>query len=223
MGRRLYPTMLRRRGRLRTAVVTAVLAGAPALVAIPALPRSAAAQEKYASADLPAVHAAAVRALPGKRLAIRGQSVAIVGVARGVEATLEALHAEVTEREIRIDLSADVLFDFDKADLKPAADADLGKVAEVARANPGTPIQVAGHTDAKGADAYNQRLSERRAEAVKAWLVERGDVESARIETRGYGETRPVAPNETPGGADDPEGRQRNRRVEITIRKEGAG
>jgi outer membrane protein OmpA-like peptidoglycan-associated protein len=129
----------------------------------------------------------------------------------------------VTEREIRIDLSADVLFDFDKADLKPAADADLGKVAEVARANPGTPIQVAGHTDSKGADAYNQRLSERRAEAVKAWLVERGGVEAARIQTRGWGETRPVVPNETSGGVDDPEGRQRNRRVEITIRREGAG
>jgi len=221
MGRRFDPMMRLRRGRILAAA--GAFAGVPALVAVLALPRSAAGQEKYASADLPAVHAAAMRALPGKRLAIRGQSVAIVGVARGVEATLEALHAEVTEREIRIDLSADVLFDFDKADLKPAADADLGKVAEVARANPGTPIQVAGHTDSKGADAYNQRLSERRAEAVKAWLVERGGVEATRIQTRGWGETRPVAPNESPGGADDPEGRQRNRRVEITIRREGVG
>ncbi|HUF90485.1 MAG TPA: OmpA family protein [Gemmatimonadota bacterium] len=219
MRRRFHPTL--RRGRVLAAA--AALGGVPALVAMLSLPCSAAAQDTYASPDLPAVHSAAVRALPGKRLPIRGRSVAIVGVARGVEATLEALHAEVTEREIRIDLSADVLFDFDKADLKPAADADLGKVAEVARANPGTPIQVAGHTDSKGADAYNQRLSERRAQSVKAWLVERGNVESARIETRGYGATRPVAANETPGGADDPEGRQRNRRVEITIRKEGAG
>lgn len=197
------------------------VAGVAAVLAALAFPRSAVAQAKYASADLPAVHAAAVRALPGKRLAIRGESVTIVGVARGVEATLEALDAKVTDREIRIDLSADVLFDFDKADLKPAADGDLGKVAEVARANPGTPIDVAGHTDAKGADAYNQRLSERRAEAVKTWLVERGGVEAGRIRTRGWGETRPIAPNETPGGADDPEGRQRNRRVEITIRREG--
>lgn len=216
MDRRFDPMMQLRRGRICVAAA-ALLAG------VLAIPRSAAAQEAYASPDLPAVHAAAVRALPGKRLAIRGHSVAIVGVARGLEATLEALHAEVTEREIRIDLSADVLFDFDKADLKPAAAGDLGKVAEVARANPGTPIQVGGHTDSKGADAYNQRLSERRAEAVKAWLVERGGVEAARIGTRGWGETRPVAPNETPGGADDPDGRQRNRRVEITIRREGAG
>ena len=186
-------------------------------------PAVAAAQEKYPDPDAPAVQLAAVRALPGKQLPIVGRSLAIVGVSLGLEAVLQDLRAKVTEREIAIELSADVLFDFDKADLKPAADADLGKVAEVARANPGTPIQVAGHTDSKGADSYNQRLSERRAEAVKAWLVERGDVESARIETRGYGETRPVAPNETPGGADDPEGRQRNRRVEITIRKEGAG
>lgn len=209
------------RQRLRRQRIRAL--AATALVTVLVLPRFAAAQEKYASPDLPAVHAIAVRSLPGKRLPIRGHSLPIVGVARGLEATLEALEAKVTEREIRIDLSADVLFDFDKADLKPAADADLGKVAEVARANPGTPIEVAGHTDSKGADAYNQRLSEQRAESVKAWLVERGGVEAARIRTRGYGETRPVAPNETPGGADDPEGRQRNRRVEITIRREGAG
>lgn len=218
MDRRFDP-IAPRRGRLCAALLAAV----PALLAGLPIPCSATAQETYASPDLPAVHAAAVRALPGKRLAIRGQSFAIVGVARGVEATLEALRAKVTEREIRIDLSADVLFDFDKADLKPAADGDLGKVAEVARANPGTPIQVAGHTDSKGADAYNQRLSERRAESVKAWLVERGGVEAGRIGTRGWGETRPVTPNETPGGVDDPDGRQRNRRVEITIRKEGAG
>jgi photosystem I P700 chlorophyll a apoprotein A2 len=53
--------------------------------------------------------------------------------------------------------------------------------------------------------------------------VERGGLDAGRIETRGWGETRPVAPNVTPDGADDPEGRQRNRRVEITIRREGAG
>lgn len=199
------------------------LATAPAAAALAAAAPSAATQEAYASPDLPAVHAAAVRALPGMRLAIRGRSVAIVGVATGLQATLEDLRAEVTEREIRIDLSADVLFDFDRAELKPAAAGDLGKVAEVAAANPGTPIQVEGHTDSKGVDAYNQRLSERRAAAVKAWLVERGGLEPGRIETRGWGETRPVAPNETPDGADDPEGRQRNRRVEITIRREGAG
>lgn len=213
----------RPRGRPIALRATAVLAAASALATVPLLPRFAAAQEKYDAPDLPAVHAAAVRALPGKRLAIEGRSAAIVGVARGLEATLEALHAEVTEREIRIDLSADVLFDFDEADLKPAAAGDLGKVAEVARANPGTPIQVAGHTDSKGADGYNQRLSERRAESVKEWLVAHGDVDADRIQTRGYGESRPLAPNVTPGGADDPEGRQRNRRVEITIRKEGAG
>lgn len=211
------------RWRPVAARTTATLAAAAALVAGAVLPRSADAQDKYAAPDQAAVHAAAVRALPGKRLAIEGSSLEIVGVARGLEATLEALHARVTEREIRIDLSADVLFDFDEADLKPAAAGDLGKVAEVARANPGTPIQVAGHTDSKGEEPYNQRLSERRAESVKAWLVEHGGVEATRIATRGHGESQPIGPNETPGGADDPEGRQRNRRVEITIRKEGAG
>ncbi|HUP19183.1 MAG TPA: OmpA family protein, partial [Gemmatimonadota bacterium] len=144
--------------RLAWAAAAALLGGPVTLLAgLTAVPAPAAAQETYASPDLPGVHAAAVRALPGKRLAIRGRAIAIVGVATGLEATLENLRAEVTEREIRIDLSADVLFDFDRAELKPAADGDLGKVAEVARANPGTPIRVEGHTDAKGADAYNQR------------------------------------------------------------------
>lgn len=194
-----------------------VALGAIVVLALPARAQDGG----YADPDAPATDAAARRALPGKHLAIVATTLPIVGISTGIEAVLEELGAKVTQQEIVIDLSADVLFDFDKADLKPAADGDLGKVAEVARANPGTPIDVAGHTDAKGADAYNQRLSERRAEAVKTWLVEKGGVEAGRIRTRGWGETRPIVPNETPGGADDPEGRQRNRRVEITIRREG--
>jgi OmpA-OmpF porin, OOP family len=66
-----------------------------------------------------------------------------------------------------------------------------------------------------GEEAYNRALSERRAEAVKRWLVEREGIEAARLETRGWGESRPVADNDTD------EGRQKNRRVEVVIRKEG--
>lgn len=172
----------------------------------------------YADPDSRATHQAAVRALPGKRLPIVARTRPIVGVSRGLEAVLEELNARVTPQEIRIDLSADVLFDFDKADLKPAAAEELGKVATVAHAHPDAPVTIEGHTDAKGADGYNQRLSERRAESVGAWLARNAGIAAGRMTTRGWGETRPVAANAHPNGSDDPEGRQRNRRVEITLR-----
>lgn len=80
----------------------------------------------------------------------------------------------------------------------------------------GRRLSIEGHTDSIGTDAFNQSLSERRAEAVRRELLT-GGVETGRIVARGYGESRPVAPNATPDGADDPAARARNRRVEIVI------
>ena len=77
-------------------------------------------------------------------------------------------------------------------------------------------VSVEGHTDSVGTDAFNQGLSERRAQAVRQELLT-GGMETGRIVARGFGESRPVAPNTTPGGADDPAARARNRRVEIVI------
>ena len=68
-------------------------------------------------------------------------------------------------------------------------------------------------------DDYNQKLSERRAAAVRDWLVKPGDVAPARLSAKGFGPAKPVAPNAKPDGSDDPEGRQKNRRVEIRVRK----
>jgi outer membrane protein OmpA-like peptidoglycan-associated protein len=65
------------------------------------------------------------------------------------------------------------------------------------------------------------KLSENRADAVKAWLVQNASVAGSRISTRGWGETKPIAPNKKPDGSDDPEGRQKNRRVEIVLTKAG--
>jgi len=83
---------------------------------------------------------------------------------------------------------------------------------------PNANVLIEGHTDAKGSASYNQKLSEHRAESVKTWLVGKGISEQI-IWTRGWGAAKPVAPNSKPNGADDPEGRQKNRRVEITIKK----
>jgi len=76
---------------------------------------------------------------------------------------------------------------------------------------------IGGHTDGKGGKEYNQKLSERRANSVKTWLLGHGA--SNEMKTQGFGDTKPVAPNTKPDGSDDPDGRQKNRRVEITIKK----
>ncbi|MBA3306422.1 MAG: OmpA family protein [Thermoleophilaceae bacterium] len=78
-------------------------------------------------------------------------------------------------------------------------------------------IRVEGHTDAKGDPAYNQRLSLRRAQSVRRWLLDSGGLEAGRVAVRGFGETRPVAPNTRPDGSDDPGGRRLNRRVVIGV------
>ncbi|MGH6925311.1 MAG: OmpA family protein [Propylenella sp.] len=129
------------------------------------------------------------------------------------------LAVEETETEIRIALSADVLFDFDRSDIKQEAAEALAQVAAVLREHPGQPVRIEGHTDSRGADAYNQALSEDRALSVRDWLADEEGVDASAFEIAGFGESRPAAPNEHPDGSDDPEGRQKNRRVEIVIGK----
>lgn len=146
---------------------------------------------------------------------------AVAGSVVGVEAALKDLGATVTPTAIRIALAADVLFDFDKVDLKPEAQVSLGKVATVLNAHSGARVVIEGHTDSKGADAYNQTLSEQRAASVREWLVANSGLDGGTISTHGWGETRPVAHNTRPDGSDDPEGRARNRRVEIVVSKGG--
>jgi outer membrane protein OmpA-like peptidoglycan-associated protein len=162
---------------------------------------------------------AGAQAPTGKVLEIQGQVLDIVGLTRGVEGSLEDLGAKVVGQEIVIELSADVLFDFDKAELKPAAVESLTKVADVLKGMPTAPATVDGHTDGKGAPDYNQKLSERRASAVRDWLVKQGGVPTARLTARGFGMSRPIVPNTKQDGTDDPEGRQKNRRVEIRVKK----
>jgi OmpA-OmpF porin, OOP family len=112
-----------------------------------------------------------------------------------------------------IRLPAGILFDFDKATLRPEAAPVLAAVAEALTDQTST-VEVNGHTDAVGDDAYNQDLSERRAQAVIAGL--QADGVSTPLQAHGFGETQPVAPN-TLDGKDNPTGRQLNRRVEIVI------
>ena len=110
----------------------------------------------------------------------------------------------------KVTLAADVLFDFDKAVLKNEGKAKLDDLATKVNAINLEVVIAIGHTDSIGADAYNQKLSVRRAESVKAYLVSKG-VAPNRIYTEGKGEKQPVASNKTK------DGRAKNRRVEIEV------
>ena len=123
-----------------------------------------------------------------------------------------ALDVVETEKEIQVRLGSEILFDTGRFDLKPAATSALESLLKLLARYPKAPIQIEGHTDSAGTPASNQVLSERRAAAVKQWLVDHS-IGAALITTRGRGQTTPVASNDTP------EGRQQNRRVEIRIQK----
>lgn len=136
-----------------------------------------------------------------------------------VQQILTEFNARHTAEGVVIDLPESILFDFDQAALRTDADTPLEKIAQVLREGyPAAKIAIYGHTDSKGDDAYNRRLSEARATAVRDALVTRFSVDAARLDATGLGESRPVAPNANPDGTDNPEGRQKNRRVEVLIR-----
>ena len=136
------------------------------------------------------------------------------------EITFKGVQARENQDLTVIILPADILFDFDKDNIRPDAEAALRQIETVlAQRYPKNLIRIDGHTDAIADNAYNQNLSERRANSVKRWLVQQGNFESARMTTQGYGESVPVAANTKADGSDDPEGRQKNRRVEIVIQK----
>jgi outer membrane protein OmpA-like peptidoglycan-associated protein len=124
-----------------------------------------------------------------------------------------------TDLEILIELPADVLFDFDKDTLRPASTQALANAADMIRTKARGPVKISGYTDAKGSAPYNQKLSERRAQAVKNHLVNKGGLQTVAFNVKGFGAENPIAPNTKADGSDNPDGRQKNRRVEIVMRK----
>ena len=121
----------------------------------------------------------------------------------------EITNLRQTSRGLVISLS-DILFDVNRATLKAGAEQNVRRIAAVLQQYPDHQISVEGHTDSEGSDAYNQRLSEERASSVRAALVA-GGVDPAKITSRGFGESQPVASNSTAAG------RQQNRRVEVVV------
>ena len=125
------------------------------------------------------------------------------------------LQTRDTARGLIVNMS-DVLFDTGKYSLRPLAREKLAKVAGIVSGHPGLRLDVEGHTDSVGGDDYNQQLSEQRGDAVRNYLMQEGMAASS-VTAKGFGETRPVASNDTASG------RQQNRRVEIVISGEGIG
>ncbi|MFS4439266.1 OmpA family protein [Paracoccaceae bacterium GXU_MW_L88] len=137
---------------------------------------------------------------------------------RAVADETDGMALRETEDSFILSVTSDVLFAFDSAELSETAQTTLSDIAALLKANPGPAVNVVGHTDSKGEDAYNQTLSEERAASVMAFLQE-NDVAAERLSASGRGEAEPVAPNEV-DGADNPEGRAQNRRVEFILPKE---
>jgi OmpA-OmpF porin, OOP family len=108
-----------------------------------------------------------------------------------------------------------VNFDYDKVTIKSEFRPVLDEAAQTLQDNPEINVRIEGHTDSIGSDSYNQELSERRAEAVKQYLVSKG-IAASRLGTEGKGETEPIADN-TKDGRDNPEGRAMNRRAELKV------
>lgn len=131
--------------------------------------------------------------------------------AKDIKEALPGAEVERVGEGIKITLGENTVnFDFNSSNLTSTAKANLDKLANVLVKNSDTNINIYGHTDSKGSDEYNQNLSERRANAVKAYLVSKG-IASSRLFAMGVGEKQPVATNETEAG------RAQNRRVEFAI------
>jgi outer membrane protein OmpA-like peptidoglycan-associated protein len=139
-------------------------------------------------------------------------------VIRGSPEPLTIKSSSAAKDDSLVELQGDILFDFDRAAIKPSAEPELHRAAAVirmhlSRALKGSVVQVDGHTDNVGSRAYNQGLSERRAQAVADWLVNRKYVTKDQVRVEGWGSERPKVPNTSRNG------RAKNRRVEFVIFK----
>jgi len=155
----------------------------------------------------------------GSNYGYRAESEGYIAISANVDLTDLKEYKEIEkdlylvpiEKEEVFTLS-NIFFDFDKANLKQESNPELNRLVKFLTSSPNIIIEIAGHTDSKGSDEYNQKLSERRAKSVHDYIVSNG-ISKPRVRYVGYGESRPIATNETD------EGRTQNRRVEFKILK----
>jgi outer membrane protein OmpA-like peptidoglycan-associated protein len=146
---------------------------------------------------------------------IGGAAGAVIGhqmdqQAKEIDQTVPGAEVERVGEGIQVTFDSGLLFDFDSDRIRPDAAANLNELANSLTKFPNSDLLIVGHTDARGEDAYNMNLSQRRANAASTYLQSRG-VPASRIRTSGRGETEPVASNATDAGM------QQNRRVEVAI------
>ena len=110
-----------------------------------------------------------------------------------------------------------ILYDFNMASLRPESKIALDNIVEILNDNPHIKIELSSHTDSIGTDAYNFRLSQQRAQSCVDYIISKG-IDKGRVIAKGYGKSKPIAPNSLPNGQDNPEGRQLNRRTEFTVK-----
>jgi outer membrane protein OmpA-like peptidoglycan-associated protein len=180
----------------------------------------AAAQAALPRAEIRSI-SSEVRTIQGMDGALAGASRSIsgeVGTIEGAQRSLTSsgLDTRVVNGGLEVSLPGDVLFNFDQASIRKSAIPTLERVKQAAEQTGQRPVIVDGFTDALGTAAHNRPLSEARARAVADWLAQAG-VARSRITSKGHGAESPVAPNKNNDGSDDPAGRQKNRRVTITL------
>lgn len=153
-----------------------------------------------------------------KNNALQIQQEGYLFYSRNINLTAEASATQPFEMEVLLQpISANgkitlnnVFFDFDKSELKPESFAELDKLVELLLKNPAVKMEIAGHTDSKGDKKYNLLLSQKRAESVMEYLLKKG-IDKLRLTAKGYGDTQPVAPNDTE------ENQAKNRRTEVKV------
>lgn len=153
-----------------------------------------------------------VRRVPGLVAGTAANTRALDTSIKDLRQAVSGLGGRESDLEVRFELPGDVLFDVDQAQIRPDAAQALAQLALVIRAYSG-PVRLVGHTDSDGSDAHNLALSQRRAEAVMRWLVEREALDAARFATAGRGEAEPRAANDSAAN------KQLNRRVDVVVRK----
>jgi outer membrane protein OmpA-like peptidoglycan-associated protein len=176
----------------------------------------------YAQNDPQAAIAKKQADLDRQRVELEKKSLELKQKELDLERARQEFQAQQTGRSLSMNLSGDVLFDYDKAALKPEAEEALKKVAVVLSQFPESKVTVEGYTDSKGGKTVNMQLSRERAQAVKDWLVRSGGVAIANISVKGFGEQYAIAPNKNADGTDNPLGRALNRRVSIIVEKPAA-
>ncbi|MFN8278531.1 MAG: OmpA family protein [Chitinophagales bacterium] len=134
---------------------------------------------------------------------------------------LDSLRADIKLKKVIINKEyrlSNILYEFDKATLTEPSKLVLDTLYGILVENPSFEIELSSHTDGKGAEKYNLKLSQARAKSCVDYLISKG-IASKRLNPRGYGMSKPIAPNTNPDGSDNPEGRALNRRTEFKIVK----